>query len=70
MKKHIDGKCPTCGGTDLLFAVDVTEYSPVEFVDGKLAPVYTHQDCDPKVGDARLFCVSCGEYLEVPGELT
>jgi hypothetical protein len=67
-----DGTCP-CGSKELLLAKDQTEYTPVSRVDGKWLPgaSYTEQtESADALGGVRVFCTDCGQYFNVPEDLT
>lgn len=58
-----------CCGRALTLARDHTEYSTVEFIDGKWQETYSHLEPSDAPESVRLFCPDCGEYFELPEEL-
>ena len=67
-----DGTCP-CGCKDLMLARDQTEYTPMTKEDGAWdhAAAYAEEtDNDDPMGSVRLFCAACGQYFNVPEELS
>lgn len=66
-----NGACP-CGCKDLMLAKDQTEYTPVSKANEWERGVSHAEDMDSgdPVGDVRLFCTACGQYFNVPKELT
>ena len=66
-----DGACP-CGCKDLLLARDQTEYTPVSKEgEWEYGAGYAEQtENDDPLGTVRLFCTVCGQYFNVPEELT
>lgn len=55
-----------CCYESLTIARDATEYSFVEFRDGKWTEDAPSLDYATLPDSVRLFCPDCGEYYEVP----
>ena len=68
-----NGVCP-CGSKDLMLAKDQTEYTPVaKEDDGGWEHKVSHTedlDSGDPMGSLRLFCTACGQYFNLPEELT
>lgn len=69
--KHIDGKCPACGSSELALAEEGTTYTTLKVVDGKLVRVENSERMEKEDGEdaVRVFCCECGEEITVPEEL-
>lgn len=66
-----NGVCP-CGSKVLTLAIDQIEYTPVTR-SSKWEYGTSHtvdMDRGDPLGDVRLFCTACGQYFNVPEELT
>lgn len=60
--------CPNCGDQEsFMLARDITEYSPLVFVDGQWVTGYS--DMQYLGIDDKVYCTHCGTYFEVPEEL-
>ena len=74
MKKSVNGLCPNCGSENLTYAVDMTHYNDVEFIEGKFQVSNTTIQAMAPFGEGhvpeRFFCCDCGEDAEVPEELS
>lgn len=72
LKKLVNNACAGCGNKNLTLAKDHTQYSPSEFNTTTCKWEATYNSTEELDGEdsIRFFCPNCGEYHEVPEELT
>lgn len=65
-----DNCCPKCKSPDLLLCQDQTLYRDARFKNGCWNISSSRFESIDGEDSMRLMCTECGEYMEVPKELT
>jgi hypothetical protein len=70
LPKTKDGLCSKCGSPDMQLVEDRLRYSSCFFEEGKWKSWPGGDDPSGGEDSVRFFCPECGEYHEVPEELS